>query len=91
MRLLNNLPSHPGDILSRSFIGKTVFRIMVAGLVMIFQNCVSVESYQKIYLNDRDMQLPSPLVQTFEFDFQSYREGASGGNGGKTGGGCGCN
>jgi hypothetical protein len=24
-------------------------------------------------------------------NFESYREGASGGNGGKVGGGCGCN
>ena len=55
------------------------------------QCCVTVESYEKMYLNDRDMQLQSPMVQSFEFDFNSYREGASGGNGGKTGGGCGCN
>jgi len=26
-----------------------------------------------------------------EQNFQSYREGASGANGGKSGGGCGCN
>jgi hypothetical protein len=43
-----------------------------------------------MYVNDRDMQLEFPLVQTFEIDFQSFREGASGANGGKTGGGCGC-
>ena len=54
-------------------------------------SCVSVESYQKAYLNDRDMILGDPDIQSFEVDFQSYREGVSGGNGGKTGGGCGCN
>ena len=64
-----------------------MFTLLVSGL----QNCVSVESYQRIYLNDRDMQLQSSKVQSFENDSQSYREGASGGNAGKTGGGCGCN
>ena len=54
-------------------------------------NCKTVESYQKMYINDRDMELSVPLVQSFELDSQTFREGASGGNGGKTGGGCGCN
>jgi hypothetical protein len=60
-------------------------------LLLPVSGCVSVETYQKMYVNDRDMQLEFPLVQTFEIDFQSFREGASGANGGKTGGGCGCN
>lgn len=70
---------------------KTLKFTLSAGLILCLQNCVSVESYQKLYLSDRDMQLQVPLVQSFELDFQSYREAASGGNGGKTGGGCGCN
>ena len=60
-------------------------------LLTVMQNCVTVEAYQKIYLNDRDMALQDPGVQSFESNFQSYREGASGANGGETGGGCGCN
>lgn len=55
------------------------------------QNCISVEAYQKMYINDHDMALQDPGIQSLESDFQSYREGASGANGGKTGGGCGCN
>ena len=71
---------------------KQILRVMgVIGVALCFHCCVTVESYEKMYLNDRDMQLQSPLVQSFEFDSNSYREGASGGNGGKTGGGCGCN
>jgi len=65
--------------------------ICVTVILLGFTSCVSVEAYQKIYLNDRDMALKVPLVQTFEIDFQGFREGASGANGGKTGGGCGCN
>ena len=55
------------------------------------QGCITVEAYQKVYLNDEDMKLVARKVEMFETNFQSYREGASGANGGKTGGGCGCN
>jgi hypothetical protein len=54
-------------------------------------SCVSVKEYQKQYLNDAEMQLSARKVEKFENSFQSYREGASGANNGKTGGGCGCN
>lgn len=54
-------------------------------------SCVSVAAYQKMYLNDEDMQLANKRVETYETNFESYREGAGGANGGKVGGGCGCN
>ena len=54
-------------------------------------SCVSVKAYQKVYLNDEDMKLSSKTVETPETNFESYREGAGGANGGKVGGGCGCN
>ena len=53
--------------------------------------CVPVAPYQRAYLNDEDMQLAQQKHQTFESNFEVYREGASGANGGKIGGGCGCN
>lgn len=53
--------------------------------------CVSVAAYQKVYLNDEDMKLASKSVEAPETNFESYREGAGGANGGKVGGGCGCN
>ena len=78
--------------MKRTTVLVTVIRKVMAVIIAAgMAGCVSVESYQKVYLNDRDMELASPGIQTFELDFQSYREGASGGNGGKTGGGCGCN
>ena len=65
---------------------------IVASLGMFcFSSCVSVEAYQKMHLNDKDMALSSKDIEAFETGFQTYREGVSGGNGGKTGGGCGCN
>jgi hypothetical protein len=53
--------------------------------------CSSVKEYQKMRLNDSEMELTARKVQKFESNFQLYREGASGANGGKNGGGCGCN
>ena len=56
-----------------------------------FSSCTTVKAYQKGKLNDGEMVLGSRKIQKTEMSFQSYREGASGANGGKTGGGCGCN
>ena len=53
--------------------------------------CTPVKEYQKNKLNDAEMVLGNRKIQKTESSFQSYREGASGANGGKTGGGCGCN
>lgn len=54
-------------------------------------SCVTVKEYQKMNLNDPDMALTDRKGKKFETTFQVYREGASGANGGKSGGGCGCN
>ena len=60
-------------------------------LTIILDSCVSVEAYQKMYINDEDMKLGTRKVEMPEKDFQTYREGASGGDKGKSSGGCGCN
>lgn len=57
----------------------------------ILSSCASVKGYQKMYLNDTDMACEAKKLDFFETNFQTYREGASGANGGKVGGGCGCN
>ncbi|MBJ6118154.1 DUF4266 domain-containing protein [Pontibacter sp. BT310] len=64
-----------------------------AGLLIVglLSSCETVKPYQKSYLNEEEMQLSARKVQTFEMNFESYREGASGATGGKMGGGCGCN
>ena len=54
-------------------------------------SCQTVKEYQKNRINDSEMELAARKSQKFEQNFQNYREGASGANGGKTGGGCGCN
>jgi hypothetical protein len=57
----------------------------------LFSSCTAPKAYQKIYLNDSEMELAPRKSEKFETNFQVYREGASGANGGKSGGGCGCN
>ncbi|MCW3120241.1 MAG: hypothetical protein JWM28_4323 [Chitinophagaceae bacterium] len=59
--------------------------------ILFFNSCTTVKEYQKNKLNDAEMPLSSRKIEKTELNFQSYREGASGANGGKTGGGCGCN
>ncbi|MGV6828125.1 MAG: DUF4266 domain-containing protein [Flavobacteriales bacterium] len=56
-----------------------------------FTSCKVVKEYEKVEINDPDMKLADKSVDRFKTNFQVYREGASGGNGGKIGGGCGCN
>lgn len=58
---------------------------------LFFTSCVAVKEYDKVYLNDEEMALSAKGSERFETNFQIYREGSSGANGGKSGGGCGCN
>lgn len=59
--------------------------------VAFLTSCQTVKEYEKQYINDPDMTLSARPSERYETNFQVYREGASGANGGKTGGGCGCN
>lgn len=61
------------------------------GALLLLTSCASVKSYQRQYLNDAEMELANRPSEKFEQNFMLYREGASGANGGKNGGGCGCN
>lgn len=56
-----------------------------------FTACTPVKEYQKSRINDSEMTLSNRKVEKNELNAQSYREGSSGANAGKTGGGCGCN
>ena len=60
-------------------------------MLFFLNSCTTVKEYQKNKLNDAEMNLSNRKIEKTELNFQSYREGASGANGGKTGGGCGCN
>lgn len=57
----------------------------------LMASCASVKEYDKQQVNDPGMALSAKQAERYETNFQVYREGASGANGGKAGGGCGCN
>ncbi len=65
--------------------------LLAALAVLQLVACSPVKEYQKNRLNDSEMTLANRKVEKTELNAQSYREGSSGANGGKTGGGCGCN
>ena len=60
-------------------------------VVLAVTSCTTVKEYQKSRINDSEMRLSNRKVEKNELYAQSYREGSAGANGGKTGGGCGCN
>lgn len=68
---------------------KSIFALTVIALSL--SSCVAVQEYDKVNLSDPEMELAAKKTERFETNFQLYREGSSGANGGKTGGGCGCN
>jgi hypothetical protein len=70
---------------------KIKFKLILFVVILSSSSCVTVKEYNKVYLNDLDMKLKSPLFERFETTYHIYREAAAGANGGKTGGGCGCN
>jgi hypothetical protein len=65
--------------------------LLISITTFSISSCTTVKEYQKNRLNDSEMELSARKIQKTEISFQSYREGSSGANGGKTGGGCGCN
>ena len=69
----------------------TPFFVMAVLLIVAVSSCVPVKAYQKNKLNDNEMELSTRKVQKMETNFETYREGASGADGGSAGGGCGCN
>lgn len=65
--------------------------IAIVFIYISLSSCKAVKEYEKVNLNDPDMVLSKKPSDRFITNFQVYREAASGANGGKSGGGCGCN
>jgi hypothetical protein len=70
---------------------KIKFLFAVALLAGFCSSCEPVKAYQKQYVSDYSMQTGTTTLEKLESEGFSFREGASGGETGKTGGGCGCN
>lgn len=65
--------------------------LVIVILILLFSSCSTIKEYEKVNLNDPDMSLSQKKIDRFETSYQVYREAAAGANGGKSGGGCGCN
>lgn len=72
---------------SKQFKNALIFALCAFSL----SSCMSVKEYQKSRINDSEMELAARKAEKFETSFYLYREGATGANGGKGSGGCGCN
>jgi Domain of unknown function (DUF4266) len=70
---------------------KTIYIIIIATMSTLFVACKPVLPYQAQFVNDNAMMQGAFDIEKAESEAINYREGASGGDGGKTGGGCGCN
>ncbi|MDA3885294.1 MAG: DUF4266 domain-containing protein [Candidatus Delongbacteria bacterium] len=68
-----------------------IFIVVILLMMLMLSSCATVKGYEKVNLSDPDMELSDRKENKFEITFQIYREGSAGANGGKAGGGCGCN
>lgn len=70
---------------------KNYFLITWLVLALGSFSCQSVKPYQRVYLNDPEMQMGSNAGKKFEDYVETIREGATPAAGTKSSGGCGCN
>lgn len=70
---------------------RIILSFTLALLVVGLGACSTVKPYQRVYLNDSEMEMGVQPVATFNQNVYVYREGASGGGTEKGSGGCGCN
>ena len=70
---------------------KLVLFAVIGFFLLSLNACAVVKPYEMVSINDPDMELVNRKSKKFHTSFQIYREAASGANGGKSGGGCGCN
>lgn len=67
---------------------KLIFLVFAA---IIFTSCSTLKPYERVYVNDPQMQLGNSVPKNFENYVHSIREGAVPAGSSKTSGGCGCN
>ncbi len=76
---------------TKKFLYSVILLLVIFTFFSILPSCVAIKPYQKNMLNQEDMKLSQYKTEVYDNSIESYREGASGANGGRTGGGCGCN
>lgn len=69
---------------------KTILSIMLLATIGL-SSCAPLKPYQRVYVNDPEMQMGMISGKGFEKYVQSIREGATDAGASKGDGGCGCN
>ena len=69
------------------------FKYFVLGFFLCFliESCTVVKPYQRVYLNDREMQMGNDVGKQFEQHVQDIRESAYPAGSSANAGSCGCN
>lgn len=65
--------------------------LLVVFCLLAMASCQSVKPYQRVYLDDPNMQPGKSPCEALDDNVFSYREGGLVTGGSKTKGGCGCN
>ena len=60
-------------------------------IVFLLSSCATVESYERQFISDPEMQMSHDAGKEFNNYVHSIREGATPSGAGKASGGCGCN
>ncbi len=64
--------------------------VLLMGAALSLSGCTTVHPWERGTLSLEPMQLDDSATHRFERNAETYREGAIGGSGGKSAGGCGC-
>lgn len=71
---------------------KIIFKVSISYvIVLILSSCSSVKPYERVYVNDPEMQMTIDNGKKFSTYVYSIREGATPAGTNKSSGGCGCN
>jgi len=64
-----------------------------AFIIVLFSiaSCANLPEYKKTFVNENEMEIGLSDIENLSNNSKAYREGTQGANGGKHGGGCGCN
>lgn len=69
-------------------LGLRLFSVMT---ILFLSSCQVLKPYERVYVNDPEMQLAKSPCKNVEGYVESIREGATPTAGSKSSGGCGCN
>ena len=70
---------------------KQLLSILVAAMLILIQGCASLKPYERVYVNDPEMQMGSDPGQNLQHYVHTIREGSTPAGTSKGSGGCGCN